>query len=311
MGVIGKLSGLFRAGRKDDKETHPALAEVIRLVDPRLAELDGRLSRLSEAIDHASRYFAAQVDTIPGPIPVSHAHHAEDPRLRTLFASAADIQSALGCSIEVRDALARLAESGKTEVHGLLGVRSRKNTPDSGSHAYGQSQPAYADHTFRSLGPDEHDARRLLSDAALTSLVKAFATRLGDERRKLKLLKSELALNKQADKSTGLALAPGSTRRQHDPVLDEYFARTARELTPEGTLDGLVHWLQTPEVQMRVQTVIGDEAVTIPTQTTPLALPLLASNDRRQWLVCFARFRIDEAAIAIGKETRSHRYIMI
>jgi hypothetical protein len=189
----------------------------------------------------------------------------------------------------------------------LLGIRPKRT--DAARDGDGESAHAFVDHTFRSLGSGEQDARRYLRDAALSSLVKAFAARLNEERRKHKLLKSELALNKEPERPASDAAAPVRTRRQRDPVLDEYFARTAREFTPEAILEALVAWLRTPEVQMRLH--FGAGVVPSAAQAGPRALPLLTSNDRRQWLVCFARFSVDEAARAIEQEARSHRYILI
>lgn len=309
MSVIGKLSGLFRSGRPEAKGGHPALAEVIRLVDPRLAAIPDHAAALSAAIGHASDYFEAQVTAIPGPIGVSRFSHADDPLVNALFPSVDDIQAALGRSIEVRDALAGMVESGQRNAHALLGIRPKRT--DAAEGGDGESAPAFVDHTFRSLGSGEHDARRYLRDAALSSLVKAFAARLNEERRKHKLLKSELALNKELERPASDAAAQARTRRQRDPVLDEYFARTAKEFTPEAILEALVKWLSTPEVQMRLQIGAGDGVVASAAQQGPLALPLLTSNDRRQWLVCFARFSVDEAARAIEQEARSHRYILI
>ena len=304
MSVIGKLSGLFRSGASEGKGGHPALAEVIRLVDPRLAAIPDHAAALSAAIGHASDYFESQVTAIPGPVAVSRFSHADDPLVNALFPSVDDIQAALGRSIEVRDTLARLVESGQRNAHALLGIRPKRNDAAVGG---GEAIHAFVDHTFRSLGSGEQDARRYLRDAALSSLVKAFAARLNEERRKHKLLKSELALNKELQQPAGDGEAQARTRRQRDPVLDEYFARTAREFTPEAILEALVAWLRAPEVQMRLQ--IGGGGA--PAAAGPLALPLLTSNDRRQWLVCFARISVDEAARAIEQEARSHRYILI
>jgi hypothetical protein len=100
-------------------------------------------------------------------------------------------------------------------------------------------------------------------------------------------------------------------------ALDQHLERHAEDLSPEGTLLALVDWLWSPESHLRLEADGGHGVTHI--QQGPgsssheqhLHLPLLATTDRRQWLVCITRVPIEEAMQAVTQETRAHRHIIV
>lgn len=267
-----------------------AMGVVAKTVDSQILSLPGSHERLMPAIYHALTHYEAAVAAIPGPLEISTEGHGRDPILGTLFPSANEIVKGLGCSLAVRNSLNWFVEHGHDSIHAVLGMRLRPNGNGGGNGAL-----RFADHTFRSLGASDADARECLAEAAFTSLINAFATDYKDQQRKWRLAQSEQRLHQDPTAPAGDATAP-----------------TAGVLTPEAALELLIERLKAPEKQMRVEAGDGHPPVApAGNGASDFKLPWLASTDRRTWLVCLTRFSLKDALAAIDQETLVHRYILI
>lgn len=263
---------------------HPLLAQVIDAVGTSVTKVRGFEAQLIPAIQFACDYFDRQIGGIPGPLEISAATAERDPHVTALFPAAGDIVAALGRSVEVKESLPALAGQGHAAVHALLGMRIK---PGNGSD---DGQPLLVDHTIRSLAPKESDAREYLRLVAVSRIARSFAEHVDKLRRKERLLKLEWNLQSELPESVG-------------PADSEEFVYAATELTPENLLKGLIAWLNSPATHFRVETNgirLGE-----------LELPLLHTADRRQWVVCMVRFACRDGLDALGRETRTHRYIFI
>jgi hypothetical protein len=241
------------------------------------------------ALDSLDRTIAA----IPGPIDVSAASHAADPRTRALFPSAEDIALGLGRSMALRDALGWFTEHRQDTVYAVMGLRLRPAEA-------GSDGPA--DHTFRSLGIHERDVRECLREAAVTALIKAFTADLKEKLREWRLHHMEQKLRGEL-RSRG---------EDADEPIDFHPAQAGDQFTLGAVQDSLIAWLRTPERQLRIEA--HEPSVFLPAVAageSPCHLPLLTTADRRKWLVCLVKFPLLEAVNAVARENRPHRYILI
>ena len=261
-----------------------AIATVAKTIDEQILALPGSRDRLLPAIKHAITYYEQVIAAIPGPIGVSTGRHNTEPVLAALFPAAEDITIGLGRSIAVRNSISWFVENGHDRVFAIMGTRIRP----------GSTAKGLTDHTFRSLAASEHDARECLREAAFTSLVNAFVTRLKERQREWRVLHAD----QQSD------LAPTIT-----PSAPGANPATA-EITAEDSLEALINWLRAPEAQLRLSLRDG-EVATVPDSSSNLTLPLMSSADRRHWLVCLAEFSAQEASGAIGQYPQANRYILI
>lgn len=292
MSLIGKVAALFCS----ELDPTSAVHKVAAMVDPRLTGVPGYEAVLTPAVALAQDYYQGLAEALPGPVAVSVRAHADDSALRALFPSVADIQAALGRSLEVRDSIGRFSRSGRDEVCALLGMRRRPGNADRGEAGGGP----LVDHTFRSLGGDEAQARAALRDAAFERLVRAYVGRLDELRRSWKLLHSEQQVHKGLARAGAQHLADDAP--QHNGRLEKELSQAVDALAPEKVLHGLAAWLRAPESQLRLFA---------PTAEGDPALPTLCSNDRRRWLVCLARISVADALAALERESPAHRYILV
>ncbi|MBS1189322.1 MAG: hypothetical protein H6R10_1114 [Rhodocyclaceae bacterium] len=187
MSVFGKLSHLVRRRQSARPAHHPFLAEVASLFGPGLARVPDFEARLKPALAFAIEYFDREIASIPGPFVLAPETYGSDGFLTSIFPTTGDIATALNHSIEVRESLPSLADSGHVQVHALLGMRRRP-----GDGASGQP-PVFADHTLRSLAPTEQDTRNYLRLVAVDRLLKGFGEHVQRLRRQDEAPVKELA----------------------------------------------------------------------------------------------------------------------
>jgi hypothetical protein len=272
-----------------------AIATVAKTIDERILALPGSRDRLLPAIGYAIASFERDIDAIPGPIGVSAGRHGSEPVLTALFPAVDDITIGLGRSIAVRNSINWFAENRHDRIYAIMGTRIRP----------GGAAQGLTDHTFRSLAASEHDARECLCEAAFTSLINAFATRLKERQREWRLMHAD---RPEADVRPAASAAPsvGPSPQQAD-IFARHLDPAGSELTAEDTLEALIEWLHAPEGQLRVSAADGQAT----SANGGLTLPLMSSIDRRHWLVCLAEFSLQEALGAIGKYPQSNRYILV
>ena len=284
LAMFAALARLIHPSQPPVPQRHPMIPQVIETVGGGIDQARNLEALLTPAIEHACNYFDLQIAAIPGPIDVSHTVHGQVDECTALFPEADHIGHALGRSLEVKESLPGLARSGHEHVYALLGMRHRQG--DTGSNG----RRPLADHTVRSLAPTESEARDYLRYVAFKRLLMNFAAHVDKLRRKERLLAVEWNIQSEIS-------GPDTGGYSNQYVV------ASKELTPDNLLRGLIAWLRSPEMYFRVDS--GDLAAA----TT--ALPTLHSSDRRQWLVSFIRFPVNEALQALERESHTHRYIYI
>lgn len=276
-----------------------AIATVAKTIDEKILALRGSRDRLIPAIEHAIAYYEGAIAAIPGPLEVSASRHDADPMLAAVFPSALDITAGIGRSIAVRNSINWFVENQHEQVFAIMGTRMRPRDADGG----------LVDHTFRSLAASERDARECLCEAAFTSLINTFASRLKERQREWRQLHADRQPQFGESRPTASALPPGSGP---SPQQQEIFARlldpAGDELTTEEGLDALIQWLRMPEAQFRVSPLEGQTALLADGN---LALPLMSSTDRRHWLVSVTTFSVQEALDSISLTPAANRYILV
>lgn len=310
MNFIGKLSSLF-ASEVRPKADHPhgqRLQQVVETVDPALAKVPNYGDVLLPAINHAVAYFDRVAGAIPGPVGISAEAHAWDEPVRVLFPSPDDIHAGLGRSLSVRSGVEPLKLKGCRTLFALMGTRQRHESPAAEGAQDGGA--ALSDHTFFGVAAGEEEVREMIRDAAFESLVKAFYRRVDQVRSRRELVASEKDLHAQLHRDRqGKGDGAGFTGSE---ILEAHLSLTEKELSPERLLGALCEWLHQPEAFLKLHggaELHGD----IPgkEERPVLRLPLLSSQDRRQWLVCLTHFPIQEAVVAMEKEKHAHRFILI
>ncbi len=296
MGLLASMTNWFRSSASAGAPEGAMVAHVVGLADPCLRSVPDYQDRLAPAIEHALVYCDRLVAEIPGPIDVTIGSHASDPRVRALFPEAEEIGVALGRSLAVRESLQHFAQQQDGFVHGLLGMRRRRIVDTSASPAASDAVSPIADHTVRSLGSDEAETRRRLTEAAFDGLVIGFNSRWTELCRRAARTQTEQRVESE------LARAKTSTEGGGPSVHEAHLIQLAQQPTPENMLESLIEWLMFPEEQLRLsgRFDIGS-----------LSLPILFARDRRHWPVCLVRVSVAEAAAALARETRTHRYILI
>jgi hypothetical protein len=307
MGLISTLSTLFRAGPGANPVLSHAFDVVAKTVDPEILAVDDYQARLQPAIEYALGFYERTVAAVPGPLVISGANHASDPVLATLFATADEVAQCLGRSLAVRSSIRWFVDQGREEVHAVMGMRLRPAKT-------GNDGAGFADHTIRSLGSSEVDSRECLREAAFSSLVKSFDARMKDKRREWRLMRTEGKIRQELRSRHGAEKGESAPHHDNrDDIFDQYAATAGQDFTPAKALDALVEWLETPEQQLRIDSDEGHPRVGDNTANGrgQLSMPLLATADRRKWLVCMVCFPLQEALAAIGQESQPHRYILI
>lgn len=290
MGLLNRIGTLFQSTPAPAGPTVHALDQIGSAL-PQIAALPGSRERLLPAVETALAYYEGISVAIPGPVPISAQGHGGDVLLGTLFPSSEEVIQGLGRSLAVRNSLNWFADHCHDTVVAVMGMRRREVSP-------GNVQ--FADHTIRSLGTDADDTRQCLAEAAFNSLVKSFATQSAERQRQWRLTHSTKAVHRELHQRNG-----GGNADHLHPAADD-------EPTPAHELDALLAWLSAPEAHLRIEdgdghALTGHHAP----GNGQLHIPMLASSDRRKWLVCLVQFPLDEALRAVAQETQAHRYILI
>jgi hypothetical protein len=295
VGLTSKSAGTARTTPESQLVLSHAIATVAKTIDEKILALPGSRDQLLPAIEHAIIYYEGVIAGIPGPISVSAGRHGSDPVLASMFPSAQDITVGLGRSIAVRNSINWFIENNHERVFAVMGTRQRP----------GDANTALTDHTFRSLGASERDARECLCEAAFTSLVNAFASRLKERQREWRQLHADRPPQFGEGRSPSAATPPTSgPSPQQQEIFSRHLDPTGNELTPQDGLAALIEWLRTPEAQLRIGPHNGQD-------TGAAELPLMSSTDRRHWLVCLTEFSLQDALAAIGQTPAANRYILI
>mgnify|MGYP000852408339 CR=1 FL=1 len=287
MGLFNKISALFQSSQAPDEAVTHAYDQIAGQL-PEIAAIPGGHRRLMPLIEQALAHYERIAATIPGPVPLSVAAHGDSSVLATLFPSADEITQGLGRSLAVRNSLSWFVDHSHQSVVAVMGMRHREVTPGSA---------CFTDHTIRSLGTSVGDTRRSLCEAAFSSLVKTFATQSAERQRQWRLTHSTKAVHRELNQRNGVA--------DHPPVGDD------QEPTPEHELERLAEWLMAPEAHLRIDEGHSHRVNGHDGGDSALEIPLLATNDRRKWLVCLVEFPLSEALKAVERETQPHRYILI
>lgn len=284
--MLGKIARLLRPGAPVAQRLHPGLEQIASIVGNGIQDNEDFVEKAQPAVESALIYFDRQIDQIPGPLDVSCDLLARGAPCSALFPHANDLVHGLGRSLAVKDMLPELLLPGDEHFYAVLGMRRRPG-PD--------GITAYTDHTLRSLGTSLDGVRENLRQAAFERLLKQFAEHVDKLRRRERLLTIEWEWSQRHDD------APPPEAGDHPE-----FVYAARELTPPRLLQGLLGWLNAPGAYLRVER----DGTTVAGGNTE-DLPVLHSNDRRQWLVTLVRIPIQEAIDAQMQETHMHRYLFI
>lgn len=285
---FNKLNGLVH-GPRAMSPTHRFVEKVVAALGESISEANNFEPILAQALHSAEEYYHQQIKGIPGPFEISASASCHNSFFQTVFPEPADVQVALGRSIEIRDFLPPLAREGKLEFFGLLGFRERAGLGN-------EPGLQFADHTIRSIGYSEEYCRESLRNSCLHRLLGQFREHVEILRNKGRLLKSEWDIENGA---------PAPTPK--DGQAPEYVL-AERELQPDNLLKGLVAWLETPQNHLRLES--SNIAVADP-RLGRAELPVMRCADRRHWLVSLVQISVQEAMDALASESRCHRYILI
>ncbi|MCL2075193.1 MAG: hypothetical protein FWH15_01890 [Betaproteobacteria bacterium] len=288
MKLFGQLTNLVGLGKKEasaeDEERERLLALAIELTDRRIAKVGSFQETLWPAIQFARIYFAEVLRSIPGPFAL------DDQRLPldVFFPNPDDLTACLGRSIDVKNELPHHINRQRQRVFALLGMRLRTGQD-------GKMQ--LADHTIRSLRRTPESVRSALLKVAFESLLQGFANQNLHHEKKQEQLRSQQEMLK---KSVGAHSRLPTETDDLEPDLPK------SAIDPKILLYELVEDLHNPAARLRLEydnahIVTGKE----------LRLPLLITQDRRQWLIGIVEFPVSMAQKALEKETHNHRFILI
>ena len=297
MGLLNALSGMFSAAPARDAAVDHAFEVIAKTIEPAVTSLPDSRTILEPAVRTALAYYQQSIATIPGPVDISAEAWPTNPVARSLFTSADEVAEGIGRSLALRSSIRWFVDHNHEDVYAMVGMRVRPR----------ESGGGFTDHTFRSLGTHDQDCRECLREAAFTSLVKAFDTRMKEKRREWRLRHTDLRLSDELRSRNGDDPGLPFTEDQRDEILDRH-AGASHDLTPERALQALVEWLGRPDKQLLVS---DSEAHPPVGNGADVRMPVLASADRRRWFVCMVRFPLPEALSAISQETQPHRYILI
>jgi hypothetical protein len=297
VGLTSKSAGPARTTPESQLVLSHAIATVAKTIDEKILALPGSRDQLLPAIEFAIAHYEGVIAGIPGPITVSTGRHGSDPVLASMFPSAQDITVGLGRSIAVRNSINWFVENQHERVFAVMGTRQRP----------GDANTGLTDHTFRSLGASERDARECLCEAAFTSLVNAFASRLKERQREWRQLHADRPSQLGEARTSAVPTPPNSgPSPQQQEIFSRHLDPAGDDLTPQDGLAALIEWLRAPEAQMRIGPHNGQGIGSAATD-----LPLMSSTDRRHWLVCLTEFSLQDALAAIGQTPAANRYILI
>lgn len=299
MSFFGSLLSHKKTDPSGDENFQPLLDMTAAVLGPEITSARGYLENLIPALTLATRYFDEQILTIPGPVATAAAAYGRDPFLRSVFPDFGEIQIALGRSVEVKDVLPRLAAAGQTRACAMMGLRSKdRDQPPAAA-------TVFADHTLACVTASAAETRVAIRHAAVSRVIGNYHAHLDKLRQKGKLLPEEWNIERAPDKQD-------SNAAKRHLIFDD-FIYAEQELHPDNLLRGLVAWLERPFEHFRLADSGLVMAINDPDRPGPVPcpVPLLLAADRRRWMVVLVEFAIDEGLLALGAESRSHRYLLI
>lgn len=295
MSFLGSLLSHKKTEPSGGESFQPLFKMIVDVLGPEITTARDYEQKLLPALTLATRYFDEQILTIPGPAAMAVSAYGRDAFLRRIFPEHGEIQIALGRSVEVKDVLPRLAADGQPRACAMMGLRckDRDQSPAAAS--------VFADHTLGCVTASAAETRAAIRQAAVRRVIGNYSAHLDKLRQKGKLLPEEWHIERAPDKQVGNA------EKRH--LIFDDFIYADQELHPDNLLRGLVAWLERPFEHFRLAEsglvlAFGEHDGTAP-------VPLLLAADRRRWMVVLVEFATDEGLLALGAESRSHRYLLI
>lgn len=278
-----------------DENFRPLFKMIVDVLGPEITTARDYEQKLIPALTLATRYFDEQILTIPGPVAMAVSAYGRDAFLRRIFPEYGEIQIALGRSVEVKDVLPRLAADGQPRACAMMGLRCRDRDQSPAAAS------VFADHTLGCVTASAAETRAAIRLAAVRRVIGNYNAHLDKLRQKGKLLPEEWNIERAPDKQDGNA------EKRH--LIFDDFIYADKELHPDNLLRGLVAWLERPFEHFRLAEsglvlAFGEHDGAAP-------VPLLLAADRRRWMVVLVEFATDEGVLALGAESRSHRYLLI
>lgn len=299
MSFFGSLLSPKKTDPSGGENFQPLLDMTAAALGPEITSARNYLKSLIPALTLATRYFDEQILTIPGPVATAASAYGRDVLLRNVFPDFGEIQIALGRSVEVKDVLPRLAADGQTLACAMMGLRCKdRDQPPAAA-------TVFADHTLACVTASVAETRAAIRHAAVRRVIGNYSAHLAKLRQKGKLLPEEWNIEHAPDKQD-------SNAEKRHLIFDD-FIYAEQELHPENLLRGLVAWLERPFEHFRLAESGLVLAFNAPDGrgAVPCPVPMLLAADRRRWMVVLVEFAIDEGLLALGAESRSHRYLLI
>ncbi|MDR0529567.1 MAG: hypothetical protein LBG69_08170 [Zoogloeaceae bacterium] len=298
MGIFDRLTRMMGAGddkvSREERAREQLLAHVVEMTDRRLAGLSDYGEKLFPAIEFARLYYEEILSTLPDNITLDGSHKL----LVEIFPQPEDRCICLGRSLAVKHELPHHRERHRSRVYALLGMR-QKEVSGGGKQ--------FVDHTLRSLRHSPNAVRRALMDAAFDSLLQNFANQNLHYEKKLEqaLLYEKMLQEARLPSQQKEAVSPPETERAPSVRALPPIFRDA----PEKVLDNLVECLYNPSERLQLEREEG-YLLSVPDEESHV-LPLMKTQDRRQWYVCIVGFPVKMAEAALAKEAHNHRFILI
>jgi hypothetical protein len=178
-------------GRYPESLVESAIERTVDGTDSRLRLLPGYRKRLRGPVIHAIDHVVALVDGLPTPLATVHDGFNGDPRLATLFVSAAHMLEVLGNDRTLLEYLGSHSASAETLTALLLAERIERNAlgmelaGDQVRRDVAQLTVSFRNHRLVEVADSEAETRRLLKRRAfdhLLSLALAHVVEVREER---------------------------------------------------------------------------------------------------------------------------------
>ena len=151
-----------------------AVDAVVEAVDPRLRLMPRYSKRLAPVVIRSIRFMRSLAPALPAPIELSRAAWATDPYVNAFFATAADVQTLLDRSVELRAFFEAAANVRFDAAYGVLGMRREERSVLASALVEGelradvaQTTVSFAAHTLIGITHDALSTRGRLGEAML------------------------------------------------------------------------------------------------------------------------------------------------
>ncbi|MDR1351232.1 MAG: hypothetical protein LBJ59_10780 [Zoogloeaceae bacterium] len=300
MSLIEKITGLLGRDEKQrevspgEQEWAALLAHVVEMTDMRIADESNYQEVLLPAIKIARAYYEQSLDIVPGPVALDSAHFL----LPRIFPNPENIPACLGRSLAVKNELPAYEEAECPRLYALLGVRIKRMS---------ENEQVFTDHTVRSLAASPGQVRQMLKEAAFDSLLQGFANENLHYEKKLEQARAQYELLQTAGVTARHAEDANVMQQGKTPPL----VRAYLNKSAEQVLFSLREWLYSPQHLMRINMSDGFLVQEGSKNEEEWRLPLMVTQDRRQWNVCLISFPIVMARKALKAEAHNHRFMLI